>query len=75
MLKASAQASLAGRIVKETFAGTYTVDSACTFSMSYTVGLLPDRWKGMIIDNGGGAYVMHASPAGAAVAGTLSAMQ
>ncbi len=72
---ATTQASQAGRPVAEKFGGTYAVDAACTFRISFSLSLIPDRWNGVIADGGARAYVMQAAPAGSAVAGTLTSVQ
>jgi hypothetical protein len=67
---ANTRVSYAGRIVEESFAGVYSVDSNCTVSMAYTLGQ-PFTWSGMIRDNSAAVDFMVSEPMGAAITGSL----
>ncbi len=69
---ANTRVSYAGRIVEESFAGVYSVESSCTVSLVYTQGQ-QFTWTGMIRDNAAAVDFMVSEPQGAAITGSLKA--
>jgi hypothetical protein len=56
-------------IQPESLTGTYTVDSGCNLTMTYSAGAL-HQWTGMLTESGNGADVMVAE-SGVVISGTL----
>ena len=57
-------------VVQETLKGTYSIDSSCNVTIISTSGA-PYTWRGVTIDDGGGADLVVTSPDGAVIGGTL----
>ena len=59
-------------LATESLTGTYTVDSLCNASLSYTTSdKVKHLWIGTVTNNGNGAYIM-VSEAGSVISGTLT---
>lgn len=79
---AAVQTSYAGRLVPETFAGTYAMDKNCTFTTTFSLGFasgwfgtFASGWFGVMADTQAGANLIQSAPSGAVVTGTLTSVR
>lgn len=70
---ASVQTDYNGVIVGETLSGTYSVNSDCTFTVSFLL-LEPTAWSGMLSNTLNGAYVIQSAPEGSVITGSLTSV-
>lgn len=71
---ANVHTSYAGRLVPETFRGTYVMDKNCSFTTTFSMGFT-SGWFGVMADTQSGANLIQSAPSGAVVTGTLTSVR
>jgi len=69
---AKVNASYAGVVVPETFAGTYSVNADCSFTAAYAANQA-SSWFGVLADSSSGANIIE-SAGGSVITGTLTSV-